>query len=221
MNLRKLIELLCKLVDPVGSMIETVNISTLNDGDEFFDTTSPIILSIVNIEEDRTMKNQTVYFKDTENPDQISRFKNPTQYFVLSLMFASYNKVMNKYLDGIDKLNNILVYFQQHNSFHYKNDDTELITLESFSQKSESEKENYQTVTMEMVSLSTEQLNQMWSYLGSKYMPSVLYKMRLCTIQESTVSEENTITKVRINLWENDKNNLSGEIESGEFQGQQ
>lgn len=221
MNLRKLIELLCKLVDPVSTMIEIVNISTLNDGDEFFDTSSPIVLSIVNIEEDRTMKNQSVYFRDGEDEDQVSRNKNPTQYFVMSLLFAAYNSDNKKYLDGIDRLNNILVFFQQHNSFFYKNDHTELITLESFNQKNETEKENYQRVTMEMVSLGTEQLNQMWSYLGSKYMPSVLYKMRLCTIQESTVSVENIITKVRINLWENDKNNLSGEIESGEFHSQQ
>ncbi|KQT17919.1 hypothetical protein ASG31_04045 [Chryseobacterium sp. Leaf404] len=219
MNLRKLIELLCRLVDPVGTMIETVNISTINDGDEFFDTSSPIILSIVNIEEDRTMKNQTVYFKNNENQDQISRYKNPTQYFVLSLLFASYNKAMNKYLDGIDKLNHILVFFQQHNSFFYKDDHSELITLENFHQKTESEKQNYKRVTMEIVSLGTEQLNQMWSYLGSKYMPSVLYKMRLCEIQESQVSEEGIITKVRLHLWENNKNNPAGEIESGEFQG--
>lgn len=219
MNLRKLIELLCKLVDPVSSMIETVNISTLNDGDEFFDVSSPIVLSIVNIEEDRTLKNLPVYFRNGENQDQVLRYKHPTQYFVISLLFAAYNSDIKKYLDGIDKLNNVLVYFQQHNSFFYKNDHTELITLEDFSQKNEPQKENYQRVTMEMVSLSMEQLNQMWSYLGSKYMPSVLYKMRLCTIQESTVSGENIITKVRINLWDNDKNNLSGEIESGEFQG--
>lgn len=180
MNLRKLIESLCELVDPDGSMIEALNIATLNDGDEFFETSFPIILSIVNVEEDRMMKNQPEYFKKSEN--QISKYKNPTQYLVLSLLFASYNKVTYKYLDGIDNLNTILVFFQQHNSFFYKNDDTELITLENFYQKKESEKELYQKVTMEIVSLSTEQLYQMWSCLGSKYMPSMLFKMRLCMI---------------------------------------
>ncbi|WP_312078157.1 DUF4255 domain-containing protein [Chryseobacterium sp.] len=221
MNLRKLIELLSKVVDPDGSIIEIVNISTLNDGDEFSDTTSPIILSIVNIEEDKTMKNQTAYFNNPENEDQISRYKNPTQYFVISLLFASYNKVISKYLDGIDKLNNILAFFQQNNSFFYKNDHTELITLENFLAKNEAEKENYERVTTELVSLGVEQLNQMWSYLGSRYMPSMLYKLRLCTIQESPVYPENIITKVRLNLWENNKYNPAGEIESGEFQGEQ
>ncbi|KQS93191.1 Pvc16 family protein [Chryseobacterium sp. Leaf394] len=210
MNLRTLIESLCKLVDPIGAVIETVNISALNDVDEFFETASPVILSIVNIEEDHTMKNQSFYLKN-DNQDQISGY-NPNQYFILSLLFASYNKSMNTYLDGIDKLNKILVFFQQNNSFFYKNDNTELITEESFTQKSETQKKNYQRVTMESVSLGIEQLNQMWSYLGSKYMPSMLYKMRFHMVQESVVSDEKVITRVRIDLLENDKNNHGGEI---------
>lgn len=71
---------------------------------------------------------------------------------------------------------------------------------------------------MELVSLSMEQLNQMWSYLGSKYMPSVLYKMRLCAVQSPTTTQEKVINKVKINLWENDKNSPIGQLESHEFQ---
>ncbi|MCW3162459.1 DUF4255 domain-containing protein [Chryseobacterium oryctis] len=220
MNLRKIIELLCKLVDPNSSIIDTVNISTVNDGDEFLNTKSPIILSIVNIEEDKTLKNQTVYLNNTNDKEKISKYKNPAQYLILSLLFASYNKDMTKYLDGIDKLKNIIVYFQQNNSFYYKDDDTELISYENYQLKNNLEKEHYYKITMETVSLTSEQLNQMWSYLGSKYMPSMLYKMRLCMIQESPIIEDKVIKKVKINLWENDKNSLIGDIESGEFQGE-
>ena len=184
MNLHTLIELLCKLVDPVGTVIETANISTFYDDDKFSDTATPIILSIVNIEEDRMMKNQSLYFKKDESQDHIAKYNSSGQYLALSVIFASWSRPVNKYLDGIDKLNNILVFFQQHNSFFYKSDNAELITLESFNEKNETEKENYQRVTMETVNLGTEQLSEMWSYLGARYMPSVVYKMRLCMIHE-------------------------------------
>lgn len=49
-------------------------------------------------------------------------------------------------------------------------------------------------------------------------MPSVLYKMRLCSIQSPDTMPENIITKVKINLWENNKNNMIGLIETSEFE---
>ena len=173
---------------------------------------------IVNIEEDKTMKNQSVYLKETNNHTNISRYKHPTQHLIISLLFSSYNKDLDKYLDGLDKLRIIISYFQQNNSFYYKNDDTELIDYTDFMAKTELEKEDYSKITTESVSLSMDQLNQMWSYLGSRYMPSVLYKMRLCTVQGSTTTQEKVIKKVKINLWENDKNDVVGLLETKEFE---
>ena len=217
MNLKIVIDKLSKLIDPGLTTIEVANIATLNDGDEFLLSKTAVVLSIVNIEEDKTMKNQSVYLKETNNNTTISRYKHPTQHLIISLLFSSYNKDLSKYLDGLDKLRTIISYFQQNNSFYYKNDYTELIEYTTFMGKTELEKEDYSKITTESVSLSMDQLNQMWSYLGSKYMPSVLYKMRLCTIQDTTTIQEKVIKKVKIDLWENDKNNIIGLLESGEF----
>ena len=218
MNLKVVIEQLSKLVDPGQSVIEIANIATLNDGDDFLLAKTAVVLSIVNIEEDKTLRNQSVYLKETNDQTQISRYKQPTQHLILSILFASYNKDLAKYLDGIDKLKGVISYFQQNNSFYYKNDDTELIEYETYLGKTEVQQQQYQKITMDSVSLSTEQLNQLWSCLGSRYMPSMLYKLRLCMIQESPVVKDNVIKKVKIDLWENDPNNLIGFIESGEFE---
>ena len=218
MDLKIAIDRLAKLIDPDGSIIDITNIATLNDGDDFLESKSPIILSIVNIEEDKTLKNQSIYLKDINDPANTTKYRHPTQYLILSLLFSSYNIDASKYLDGIDKLKVVIAYFQQNNSFYYKNDDTELIDYATFIARPESEKDNYTKITTESVSLSMEQLNQMWSYLGSKYMPSVLYKMRLCSIQSPDTMPENIITKVKINLWENNKNNMIGLIETSEFE---
>jgi hypothetical protein len=185
--------------------------------DDFLLAKTAITLSIVNIEEDKTLRNQSVYLKETNDQTQISRYKQPTQHLIISVLFASYSKDLSKYLDGLDKLKGVISYFQQNNSFYYKNDDTEMIDYNTYLGKTEVQQQNYHKITMESVSLSTEQLNQLWSYLGSKYMPSMLYKMRLCMIQDSPLVQDNVIKKVKIDLWENDQTNLIGYIESGEF----
>ncbi|MGH2666772.1 DUF4255 domain-containing protein [Flavobacterium sp.] len=218
MDLKIVIEQLSKLIDPGKTVIDITNIATLNDGDDFLESKTPIVLSIVNIEEDKTLKNQSVYLKDTNDQTNISRYKHPTQHLIISLLFSSYNKDLSKYLDGIDKLKNIIAYFQQNNSFYYKNDDTELVDYTTFIGKTELEKQNYHRITVELVSLSMDQLNQMWSYLGSKYMPSVLYKMRLCTVQSTNTTQEKVIKKVKMDLWENDKDNIIGLLETQEFE---
>lgn len=215
MNLKTIIEEFVKLIDPD---ISVTNIATLNDGDDFLETKSPIVLSIINIEEDKTQKNQSVYYNPSNDQVNISRYNHPTQHLIFSLLFSSYNKDLSKYLDGIDKLKTIINYFQQNKSFYYKNDDTEMIDYITYLAKSDLDQNDYDKITMEFVSLSTEQLNQMWSYLGAKYMPSALYKMRLFMVQSENTTEEKVIRKIKIDLWENNKNNPIGLIETQEFE---
>ncbi|WP_428223913.1 Pvc16 family protein [Flavobacterium sp.] len=217
MDLKIILEQLSKLVDPSEAFIEITNIAAINDGDDFLKTKSPILLSIVNIEEDKTLKNQSVYIASSNNQTDVSRYKKPTQHLILSLLFSSYNKDLSKYLDGINKLKNVIYFFQQNNSFYYKDDHSELITYATFLTKTDSQKEHYFKTTIEAISLTSEQLNQMWSYLGSKYMPSMLYKMRLCFIQESGTTQDKVVKKAKIDLWENNPTNVAGLIESGQF----
>lgn len=214
MDLKILLENLSKLIDPSQKIIDIANIAVINDGDEFLTSKSPIILSIVNIEEDANLKNVPSYIKDSNDTTNILRYNKPTQYLILSLLFSSYNKDFDNYLVGLEKLKTIISYFQQHNSFYYKKDDSELIELATYTAKTDLEQDNYSKITTEFVSLNREELNQMWSYLGSKYMPSVLYKMRLCSIQSSAVVGEKVIKKLKINLWENNIHDPSGLIES-------
>jgi hypothetical protein len=210
----KITEFLSKLITALNAVItgtpivELANIATLNDGDEFLSSKSSIILSIVNIEEDKILKNQTLYKNYIPSSDSIEKYKNPAQNLILSLLFASYNIDQSKYTEGIDKLEVVIRYFQNKRVFYWQ-----------FPNLSENipGSGSYDKLIFEMVSLKTDQLNQMWSYLGARYMPSVLYKVQMISIQAEETSSDEIIKKAKIQLWENNPNDSTGHIESGTF----
>ncbi|MBB6369146.1 Pvc16 family protein [Chryseobacterium shigense] len=213
MNLKTIIEKIAGLVDPDENMISITNIATLNDGDDFLELKSSITLSVVNIQEDKTLKNQSVYQKNTIS-NTVDKYAHPTKYLNISILFASYNKDHSQYLVGLEKLQSIIDFFQQNNSFYYHLNTNEVITYYTYDGKSDTEKKDYSKITFLLVSLSMDQLNQMWSYLGSKYMPSVLYEMRVLPVQKNTKVNEKAIEEIGINLWENNKNDPTGFLES-------
>ncbi|MFT3794673.1 Pvc16 family protein [Flavobacterium sp.] len=218
MNLKILIEKLAQLADPANNLINIANIAMLNDGDEFVESKTAIVMSVVNIEEDRTLKNQSVYLRETRTETEIMRHRHPTQHLIISLLFSSYNKDLSKYLEGLEKLKSIIGYFQQNNSFYYKDNNSELIEYPAFLAKTEAQQQHYSRITIEPVSLGMDQLNQMWSCLGSRYMPSMLYKMRLYLVQGNVTVAEKIIRKGTIKLWENNPNDPVGIIETQEFE---
>ncbi|AYN01779.1 Pvc16 family protein [Chryseobacterium sp. 3008163] len=122
----KITEFLSKLVTAVNAeiagapIVELANIATLNDGDEFLSSKSTIILSIVNIEEDKILKNQTLYKNYIPSSDTIAKYKNPTQNLILSLLFTSYNIKQSDYVTGIEKLEVVIRYLQNNRVFYWQ-----------------------------------------------------------------------------------------------------
>ena len=223
MDIKLIIEKIAKLIDSdpnnesnPSNLINIVNIATLSDGDEFLEQKSSITLSIVNISEDKTLKNQSIYAKRSED-HTIDKFAHPPKYLIFSILFASYNIDQSKYLDGLGKLQKVIDFFQQNNSFFYKLTEpaiNEVITFPLYNLKPASEQEQYAKITILSVNLNMDQTNQMWSYLGSKYMPSVLYEMRILPIQKNERINSKGIEEIEINLWNNDKTDLTGLLET-------
>ena len=221
MNLAKILDKLSKKItseiatanNGVAVSIELTNVATLNDGDEFLQEKSSMILSVINIEEDKTLKNQSLYKEYSGNGNSIEKYKKPSQNLILSLLFTSYNKNQNKYAEGLDKLEYIIRCLQHNNVYYY--DDT---TLFEQTEVSENQAKTLNKIILDLVSLKSDQLNQMWSYLGSRYMPSVLYSMRMIRIQnENNLPTDPIIDKAKVQLWTNDKSDITGEIEATSF----
>jgi hypothetical protein len=52
-----------------------------------------------------------------------------------------------------------------------------------------------QKLITDLYTVNFEQLNQIWSILGGKYLPSVLYKVRQITIDEDAIDYESGFIK--------------------------
>lgn len=124
------------------------------------------ILSLVNVEEDRVAKQQENYTKT----DSGIIYKNPPTYINLYILFAV-NRT--EYTDSLKWLAYIIQFFQYQNVFTP-------ISHPSLDEKIEK-------LIVDLYTLNFEQINHLWSTMGGKYIPSVLYKVRQITINEDAV----------------------------------
>jgi hypothetical protein len=156
------------------------NVSRLFDGEiAATGLVNRVILSLVNVEEDRVAKQQENFVRT----DVSTRYKNPQLYLNLYILFSA-NRT--GYPDALQHLSYILQFFQFQHVFTP-------ITHPDLDPR-------IQKLIVDLCTLNFEQVNHLWSTLGGKYIPSVLYKVRQITIDEDiTVSESGFIKEVQIN----------------------
>lgn len=139
----------------------------VDDGGKWATAADNIGLTLVNIEEDRVLRAQVpapVYIKGSHVVLQ------PELKLNLTILFHSRHKPGN-YEQSLRFLSHVLTFFQAHPAFtpdEYPGLDPRISKL-----------------TVEMLTLGIEQLNQMWAYLGSKYLPSVAYRVRMLVLQDA------------------------------------
>ena len=157
------------LLTQTGSDLISIELSKLVDeAGKYAVSEDKIAASIINIEEDRIFKAQV--------PEHI--YKNGQQIILepelklnLYVMFAA-NFQKTNYDQALKYISYILTYFQSHPAFT----SVEYPTLDPRIQK----------LTVELQSLNYEQLNQIWAFIGGKQLPSVIYKVRLVSLQQTT-----------------------------------
>lgn len=137
------------------------------------------ILSLINVEEDRIARQQENLVK-TENG---VTYKSPPLYLNLYIVFAVN---VTEYSESLKWLSYIIQFFQYQQVF------TPL--------SHPSLDPRIQKIVLDLHSMSFEQINHLWSILGGKYLPSVLYKIRQITIDEDAViAGGGIITEINLN----------------------
>lgn len=125
------------------------------------------IISLVNVEEDRLSRQQELL---TKSVGLSITYQQPPLFLNLSILFAMNLKSQDAALRWLSA---IIRFFQHQPTF---------TPLSHPALNSGIEK-----LTVEMQTLNFEQSNQLWSMLGGKYLPSVLYKVRQISVDENAV----------------------------------
>ena len=125
------------------------------------------VMSLVNVEEDRMSRKTEMV---TKNAGLGITYQQPPQLLNLYVLFVMNHKSQDAALRWLGA---IIRFFQHQPVF------TPLThpALNSGIEK----------LTVDMHTLNFEQSNQLWSMLGGKYLPSVLYKVRQVSVDENAI----------------------------------
>jgi hypothetical protein len=136
-----------------------------------------VLITLVNISEEFTMKNNPNYVR---NGNDIN-YRNAPLNLNLYVLFAAC--VANSYEKSLISLSNIVTYFQGKNTFTKQNSPTTKTDMGDF------------RLILDVYSPTFEQANYLWSTLGGKQFPYVLYRVRLIEIFMDRVTESRGVIK--------------------------
>ena len=127
-----------------------------------------VVISLINIEQET---NQPFYNKVTKLPNGSFVDTTPSDRFNLDLLITSQ---FDDYKETLKFLNASILFFQGNQS------------IESSSYSNLPKGINKLSFVLEQ--LDYTQMHNLWSAMGAKYMPSIVYKMKLIDIQANEIS---------------------------------
>lgn len=138
-------------------------------------------LSLINIEEERVFKEQSPTRKNGSSVNTMNPELKLNLYVLITAYFQGNNDdITADYAEGLKQLSYVISFFQAKNVFTSANS------------PSMSEYDpNIRRLIVELFSYSFEQLYNFWSVVGTNYLPSALYKVRLVKIQEENIFDSN------------------------------
>ena len=128
-------------------------------------TSGMAMLTLVNVEEDKVARNP----ENFRRIDDTVVYRNPAIHLNLYIVFSAF---ANDYPTALRIIAFIVQCFQAHRAFEGANYPDLNPGIEK--------------LTVNLFTLNFEQINHLWSTLGGKYWPSVLYKVRMITIEDTT-----------------------------------
>ena len=157
---------------------EAILLTTIvNEKGELNIEAGQLALMLVNIEEEKILKMQLP--RERRIGDNI-HFANPEIKLNLLMMLAA-NPGTENYSTALERLSQAITFFQGTSFFDKK--------------KYPGLGPEIEKLTIELYSLSLEQQNQLWASLGAKYLPSVIYKVRLVVIDGELFGAETPVVK--------------------------
>lgn len=153
------------LLKRTGSALGKVQLTNLvNDKGEWVLAEGNVGMTLLAVEEERVLREQLP--ERAFRPGGEVLLQPPLKLNPLVLFAARYKD----YDQSLHFLSHVLTFFQANPAFSADSHpglDPRILKL-----------------AVEMLSYGPEQLNQTWAYLGSKYLPSVIYRLRMLVLQD-------------------------------------
>ncbi|MEZ4827100.1 MAG: DUF4255 domain-containing protein [Bacteroidia bacterium] len=150
----------------LGNIAMAENASNSNNG-----ALEKVVLSLVNLEEEKRLKNTPHFIKEGSQTTYIQPPVNLNLYLLFSCSFDNYTTALRR-------LSQVIEFFQGKFVFTLANSPNS--GLSGDPQLSEMK------LILDIHTLNFEQINDLWGSLGSKQVPFVMYKMRLLMIRRDS-----------------------------------
>jgi len=161
---------------PSGSTDPVIlgNISQLDNPSISTNLENKVVLTLVNLSEEATLKNDQTY---TRTSSGHINYHNPPIYLNLHLLFsANYTN----YDTALKRLTQVIIFFQGKNKFTPASSTGSLQNISPVADI---------TLTIDLMSLNLEEVNHMWGFLGGKQLPSVVFCGRLVKIHDQRIRD--------------------------------
>jgi hypothetical protein len=171
--------------DPVvvGSLINL-------DGSITKNIENKVVLSIINLEHEKVVKHNKTY---VSSPTGAYHKVNPPVHLNLYVL-ASANYNSGNYMEALKMLSSVIGVFQA----------SKVFTANTYPELAP----YIERLTLEIYNVPVQELSHVWSGIGAKYVPSILYKVRMISIEKDRVQEEiSGITDVTIETNNRNANN--------------
>jgi len=142
------------------------------DGSIASNIENKIVVSVINLEHETTRKHLSAYVKD--GSQNFGKVAPPVQLNLYVLVSANYDST--NYLEANKMLSAVIGVFQAHPYFTKESNPSMQKPLEK--------------LTFEIYNLPINELSHIWSGIGAKYVPSIIYKIRMLAIREDIIHKE-------------------------------
>ncbi|RYF54307.1 MAG: DUF4255 domain-containing protein, partial [Comamonadaceae bacterium] len=142
-----------------------------------------LVLSLINVQEERTLKNVSAYVRD--DVALRVRYENPPAFLNLSVLVSAPNA---KYDMALIALSRAIMFFQHRSVF--TQDTVDPLSLTKGQPVNELDQLDAFKLIFTLWSPTLEELNDMWGMLGGKQFPFALYSVRMLELRFRTVQRE-------------------------------
>lgn len=157
-------------INGTAEIVQLNNIA--NIADEKSDLQNKIILTLIKVEEEPTLKNSAFYVRKSA---QEWGKHHPAVYLNLYLLVSVTKK---NYNESLQLLSDTITFFQAHKVF-----------TGNVSNSGTDEEAKFK-IMVELHDMNLQEVFEMWSNLGNKQFPSVIYKVRLLKLLDTQELED-------------------------------